>query len=93
MGRNFSLHVSFVHVDIIIFQTRAKLESSILGKNTRVGSKATLVHCVTQGGYEVKENESYRNERLDITDWEAEADEEREEDDDEAFGDSDEESG
>lgn len=85
--------VGCVILDHCVIADGAKLESSILGKNTRVGSKATLVHCVTQGGYEVKENESYRNERLDITDWEAEADEEREEDDDEAFGDSDEESG
>lgn len=47
----------------------AKLEGSILGKNTTVGNKAELVRCVTQGGYEVKENETYRNEKLDTSDW------------------------
>ncbi|KAL4074000.1 nucleotide-diphospho-sugar transferase [Scleroderma citrinum] len=61
----------------------AKLEGSILGKNTTVGSKAELVRCVTQGGYEVKENGqlrpytpySYRNEKLDTSDWGAGTDE------------------
>lgn len=81
--------VGCIILDHCVIADGAKLESSILGKNTRVGSKATLVHCVTQGGYEVKENESYRNERLDITVWEAEADEEQEEEEE---GDSDEES-
>ncbi|KAI6101139.1 nucleotide-diphospho-sugar transferase [Pisolithus sp. B1] len=83
--------VGCIILDHCVIADGAKLESSILGKNTRVGSKATLVHCVTQGGYEVKENESYRNERLDITVWEAEADEEQEEEEEEE-GDSDEES-
>jgi translation initiation factor eIF-2B subunit gamma len=31
----------------------AKLEDCILGKNTKVGSKAELVKCVTQAGYEL----------------------------------------
>lgn len=32
---------------------RAKLENCLLGKNTKIGSKAELSRCVTQGGYEV----------------------------------------
>jgi len=32
---------------------RAKLEGCILGKNTKVGSKADVVRCVTQAGYEI----------------------------------------
>lgn len=32
---------------------RAKLDGSILGKNTKVGAKAELQRCVTQAGYEV----------------------------------------
>ncbi|KAI6009237.1 UDP-3-O-glucosamine N-acyltransferase [Pisolithus marmoratus] len=85
--------VGCVILDHCVIADGAKLESSILGKNTRVGSKASLVHCVTQGGYEVKENENYRNERLDITDWDAETNEEEEEDgDDDASEDGDEES-
>lgn len=32
---------------------RVKLEGCILGKNTKVGSKAELSRCITQAGYEV----------------------------------------
>lgn len=33
----------------------AKLDGCILGKNTRVGTKAELSRCVSQAGYEVQE--------------------------------------
>jgi translation initiation factor eIF-2B subunit gamma len=36
--------------------SRAKLDGCILGNSTTVGSKAELVRCVTQAGYEVKDN-------------------------------------
>ena len=32
---------------------RAKLDGCILGKNTKIGTKAELSRCVTQAGYEV----------------------------------------
>lgn len=58
------------------------------------------MRCVTQGGYEAKENgrsresyilcfhprippESYRNEKLDISDWGAESEDPNESDEDE----------
>jgi translation initiation factor eIF-2B subunit gamma len=48
--------VGCVLLDHCVVSDGAKLEGSILGRNTKVGSKAELVRCVTQGGYEVKEN-------------------------------------
>lgn len=33
--------------------SRAKLEGCIFGKNTKVGSKAEVVRCITQAGYEI----------------------------------------
>lgn len=33
----------------------AKLDGSILGMNTKVGTKAELIRCVTQAGYEVED--------------------------------------
>ncbi len=68
---------------------RAKLDGCILGKNTKVGTKAELSRCVTQAGYEVDAggnfiviltrgngvndsfSETYRNEKLDVSDWTA----------------------
>ncbi|KAF7965382.1 hypothetical protein HWV62_44075 [Athelia sp. TMB] len=49
----------------------AKLDGSILGTNTKVGSKSELVRCVTQAGYEVEEGETFKNEKLDVSDWAA----------------------
>jgi translation initiation factor eIF-2B subunit gamma len=37
----------------IAFVNRAKLESCLLGRNTKVGAKADLSRCATQSGYEV----------------------------------------
>ncbi|KAH0827789.1 UDP-3-O-glucosamine N-acyltransferase [Lanmaoa asiatica] len=73
--------VGCVLLDHCVVSDGAKIEGSILGRNTRVGSKAELVRCVTQGGYEVKENESYRNEKLDISDWGAENEDPNKEED------------
>jgi translation initiation factor eIF-2B subunit gamma len=33
---------------------RAKLESCLIGKNTKIGAKADLSRCATQAGYEVE---------------------------------------
>ncbi|KAF9231560.1 UDP-3-O-glucosamine N-acyltransferase [Melanogaster broomeanus] len=64
--------VGCVVLDHCVISDGAKLESSIVGRSTTVGGRAELVRCVTQGGYEVKENENYRNEKLDTSDWGAE---------------------
>ncbi|KAG8213855.1 UDP-3-O-glucosamine N-acyltransferase [Butyriboletus roseoflavus] len=83
--------VGCVLLDHCVVSDGAKLEGSILGRNTRVGSKAELVRCVTQGGYEVRDNESYRNEKLDISDWGAENEDPNEDDEDEDSDESNEE--
>ncbi|KAG6897400.1 hypothetical protein C0992_001906 [Termitomyces sp. T32_za158] len=49
----------------------AKLEGCILGKNTKIGTKAELSRCVTQAGYEVGAGETVRGEKLDVSDWTA----------------------
>ncbi|KAF9236076.1 nucleotide-diphospho-sugar transferase [Melanogaster broomeanus] len=64
--------VGCVVLDHCVISDGAKLESSIVGRSTTVGGRAELVRCVTQGGYEVKEDENYRNEKLDASDWGAE---------------------
>ena len=38
---------------------RAKLDGSILGKNTKVGTKSELIRCITQAGYEVVPGGTY----------------------------------
>ncbi|KAH7888775.1 UDP-3-O-glucosamine N-acyltransferase [Phlebopus sp. FC_14] len=58
-----------VLLDHCVVSDGAKVEASILGKNTTIGSKAELLRCVTQGGYEVKGDEICRNEKLDTFDW------------------------
>ncbi|OJA14364.1 hypothetical protein AZE42_04964 [Rhizopogon vesiculosus] len=63
--------VGCVLLDHCVISDGAKLDGCILGNSTIVGSKAELIRCVTQAGYEVKENESLRNEKLDISDWAA----------------------
>ncbi|KIJ61356.1 hypothetical protein HYDPIDRAFT_31440 [Hydnomerulius pinastri MD-312] len=84
--------VGCVLLDHCVIADGAKLEGSILGKNTTVGNKAELVRCVTQGGYEVKENETYRNEKLDISDWGAETEDQDDDDEDDEEEGSEEES-
>jgi len=61
--------VGCVLLDHCIVEDGAKLEGSVLGKNTRVGVKAELLRCVTQAGYEVNPGESVKNEKLEISDW------------------------
>ncbi|KAJ7078945.1 UDP-3-O-glucosamine N-acyltransferase [Mycena belliarum] len=63
--------VGCVLLDHCIVEDGAKLDGSILGKNTKVGAKAELVRCVTQAGYEVAPGESVKNEKLEISDWTA----------------------
>ncbi|EGN99903.1 hypothetical protein SERLA73DRAFT_180193 [Serpula lacrymans var. lacrymans S7.3] len=76
--------VGCVLLDHCVISDGAKLEGCILGKNTTVGVKAELIRCVTQAGYEVEENGSYRNEKLDVADWAAgPEDSSSDEDDDE----------
>ncbi|KAF9461333.1 UDP-3-O-glucosamine N-acyltransferase [Collybia nuda] len=48
-----------------------RLEGCILGKNTKVGSKAELSRCITQAGYEVSAGETFKGEKLDVSDWTA----------------------
>jgi hypothetical protein len=38
---------------IDVLYCSAKLDGSILGKNTKVGVKSELIRCITQAGYEV----------------------------------------
>ncbi|KII92286.1 hypothetical protein PLICRDRAFT_172390 [Plicaturopsis crispa FD-325 SS-3] len=74
--------VGCIVLDHCVIADGAKLEGSILGKNTKVGAKADLGKCVTQAGYEVEAGESFRNEKLDVSDWTAgpvESDEDEEE--------------
>ncbi|KAL1742067.1 nucleotide-diphospho-sugar transferase [Schizophyllum fasciatum] len=65
----------------------AKLEGCILGKNTKIGEKADLSKCVTQAGYEAAANETFKNEKLDISDWTAVSDEDEESEGSEQSGD------
>ncbi|KAH9937728.1 UDP-3-O-glucosamine N-acyltransferase [Amylocystis lapponica] len=65
--------VGCVILDHCVIADGAKLEGSILGKNTKVGPKAELIRCVTQSGYEVGAGETYRNEKLETSDWTAAA--------------------
>ncbi|KAG1828952.1 UDP-3-O-glucosamine N-acyltransferase [Suillus variegatus] len=50
--------VGCVLLDHCVISDGAKLDGCILGNSTTVGTKAELVKCVTQAGYEVKDNES-----------------------------------
>ncbi|KZT28923.1 UDP-3-O-glucosamine N-acyltransferase [Neolentinus lepideus HHB14362 ss-1] len=63
--------VGCVLLDHCVIEEGAKLDNCILGKNTRVGNKAALSWCITQGGYEVEAGGSYKNEKLEISDWAA----------------------
>ncbi|KAJ3476857.1 hypothetical protein NLI96_g10872 [Meripilus lineatus] len=70
-----------VILDHCIIADGAKIDSCILGASTKIGSKAELSRCVTQSGYEVTAGESYKNERLEISDWTAASQSEAEESD------------
>jgi len=77
-----------VLMDHCVIADGAKLDGSILGKNTKVGAKSELIRCVTHPGYEMGTEESYRNERLDVSDWTAPR-EESEDEEESADGDDD----
>jgi len=80
--------VGCVILDHCVIGDGAKLEGCILGKNTKIGSKAELVKCVTRAGYEISAGESYKHEKLDISDWMAAS----EEDEDSSGSDNDDDS-
>ncbi|EKM54376.1 uncharacterized protein PHACADRAFT_174871 [Phanerochaete carnosa HHB-10118-sp] len=61
--------VGCVILDHCVIEDGAKLDGCILGTNTKVGAKAELSRCVTQAGYEVEAGESFKNEKLDVSDW------------------------
>ncbi|KAI0930392.1 hypothetical protein AcV5_007118 [Taiwanofungus camphoratus] len=63
--------VGCVLLDHCVIADGAKLDGCLLGRNTKVGEKAELSRCVTQSGYEVSAGETYKNEKLDISDWTA----------------------
>ncbi|KDQ27853.1 hypothetical protein PLEOSDRAFT_39954 [Pleurotus ostreatus PC15] len=63
--------VGCVILDHCVIAEGAKLDGSILGKGTKVGPKAELIRCVTQSGYEVAAGESFKNEKLEVSDWAA----------------------
>jgi len=58
-----------VLMDHCVIADGAKLDGSILGENTKVGAKAELIRCITQAGCEVMAGESYRHEKLNVSDW------------------------
>lgn len=84
-------------MSVIKLNHRAKLESCIFGKNTKVGSKADVVRCITQAGYEIGAGGEYlsliciqslsscadtvKGEKLDVSDWTTALDESDNEDD------------
>ncbi|THH15478.1 hypothetical protein EW146_g5006 [Bondarzewia mesenterica] len=60
-----------VLLDHCVVEDGAKLDGCILGKDTKVGAKGELIRCLTQSGYEVDAGETYRNEKLEVSDWTA----------------------
>ncbi|KAF7792278.1 hypothetical protein EIP86_003314 [Pleurotus ostreatoroseus] len=63
--------VGCVILDHCVISDGVKLDGCILGANTKVGTKAELSRVVTQAGYEVDAGETYRNEKLELSDWAA----------------------
>ncbi|KAG6862207.1 hypothetical protein C0995_002137 [Termitomyces sp. Mi166 len=82
--------VGCVLLDHCVVEDGAKLEGCVLGKNTKIGSKAELSRCVTQAGYEVEAGETFKGEKLDVSDWTAAV---GDEEDEEEPGDSESEEG
>ena len=66
---------------MFFFFDSAKLDSCILGKNTKVGAKAELVRCITQAGFEIKPGATLKNEKLESSDWASRAAEDADEED------------
>ncbi|KAJ3933302.1 MAG: hypothetical protein NXY57DRAFT_892292, partial [Lentinula lateritia] len=71
-----------VLLDHCVIEDGQAFNGCILGKNTKVGAKAELTCCVTQARYEVGSGETFKNEKLDVSDWTAGPDESEEDDDD-----------
>ncbi|KAJ3562794.1 hypothetical protein NP233_g9353 [Leucocoprinus birnbaumii] len=65
--------VGCILLDHCVIEDGAKIDGSVLGKNTKIGSKAELTRCVTQAGYEVSAGDVVKNERLETSDWTAAA--------------------
>ncbi|OCH88888.1 UDP-3-O-glucosamine N-acyltransferase [Obba rivulosa] len=76
--------VGCVILDHCVIGDGAKLDGCILGANTKVGEKAELSKCVTQAGYEVGIGESFKNDKLDVSDWTAGAGSSGEEEEDDS---------
>ena len=45
----------YLQTHVLFLVRRAKLDGCILGKQSKIGSDAALVQCVTQAGYEVSD--------------------------------------
>lgn len=73
-----------VLLDHAVVEDGAKVEGSVLGRAVKVGAKASVRTCVVQAGYEVREGESVKGERVEVGDWmEALGEGEEESDEDE----------
>ncbi|KAI0308713.1 UDP-3-O-glucosamine N-acyltransferase [Amylostereum chailletii] len=70
IGRSVKI-VGCILLDHCIVADGARLDGSILGTNTKVGAKAELVRCLTQAGYDVEAGETFRNDKLEVSDWAA----------------------
>ncbi|KXN90911.1 putative translation initiation factor eIF-2B subunit gamma [Leucoagaricus sp. SymC.cos] len=66
--------VGCILLDHCVIEDGAKIEGSVLGKNTKIGAKAEMSRCVTQAGYEVSAGDIVKNEKLEATDWTAASD-------------------
>ncbi|CAK5281460.1 unnamed protein product [Mycena citricolor] len=66
--------IGCVLLDHCVVEDGVKLDGCILGKNTKVGAKGELVRCVTQAGYEAAAGETFKNEKLEVSDWTAATD-------------------
>jgi len=76
--------IGCVILDHCVIGDGAKLDGCILGSNTKIGEKAELSKCVTQSGYEVGVGESFKNDKLDVSDWTAGPGSSDEEDEDDS---------
>jgi translation initiation factor eIF-2B subunit gamma len=63
--------VGCVVLDHCVIGDGSKLDGCLLGQSTKVGAKAELVRCATQAGFEVSPGDSFKNEKLQLSDWTA----------------------
>ena len=85
IGSNVKL-TGCVVLDHCVIEDGSKLDGCILGRGTKVGPRAEMSRCVTQGAYEVEEGTIIKNERLEVSDWTSRA-AQGEDSDDEGEGD------